>query len=92
MAEMTLIRANMLPTSSGDTHRLIKVRVATVVTGVNKAKIKPKIHHNWPWIKAGSDHPTAPVSRVVKISVFSQTYYITEKSRLKILSVFLSLR
>ena len=65
MAEMTLIKANMLPTSSGDTHRLIKVRVATVVTGVNKAKMKPRMNHSWPLMKAGKDQPSAPVTQAI---------------------------
>ena len=54
---MMLMSANTLPTSSGDTQREIKVLVQTVVTGVNKAKTKPKMNHNWPGMKAGRDHP-----------------------------------
>lgn len=78
MAEMTLMSANMLPTSSGDTQREIKVLVQTVVTGVNKAKTKPKMNHNWPLMKAGRDHPMAPVMQATIKVVASCSFKIRE--------------
>ena len=43
MAEMTLIRAKTLPTSSELTQRLIRARLPTVHTGVNEAITNPRI-------------------------------------------------
>ena len=43
MAEMTLIKAKMLPTSSELTQRLIRARLPTVHTGVNEAITNPRI-------------------------------------------------
>ena len=64
MADMMLISANKLPTSSGETQREIKVLVQGVPTGVNKAKTKPKMNHNWPGMKAGRDHP---IRKTIKV-------------------------
>ena len=60
IAEITLIKANTLPTSSGLTHRLVIALVPTVHTGVKAAKTKPKIKAVCPGKKAGIAHPTAP--------------------------------
>ena len=66
MADMMLISANKLPTSSGETQREIKVLVQGVPTGVNKAKTKPKMNHNWPGMKAGRDHPIRKNQLLIK--------------------------
>ena len=73
---MMLMSANTLPTSSGDTQREIKVLVQTVVTGVNKAKTKPKMNHNWPGMKAGRDHPIRKSELSINLSTEGATGFL----------------
>ena len=77
MAEMTLIKAKMLPTSSGLTQQLIRARVPTVHTGVKEAMTKPKINiQDCPLTIAGKLQPTAPVMHA-KISVDASCSFST---------------